>query len=171
MNILYYGVDNSPSTDGIKFGPYINLTLQQISIGIITNLIVFPPSILLVQMFRRIKRRKTHISELKLILNQNNLINSIDEEANNNEIKFKNPKKKSFELKFPWWFKFIAYAISFVFALVSLFFVVIKGIEFGDEKVTKWLSSLIISFLSSILLTQPLQVKNILVFRFFKLMH
>jgi hypothetical protein len=32
------------------------------------------------------------------------------------------------------------------------------GIEFGDEKVYKWLTSLIISVLSSILLTQPLQV-------------
>ena len=66
--------------------------------------------------------------------------------------------KRLFELKFPWWFKIIAYLIAFVFASVSLFFVIIKGIEFCDEKVTKWLTSLIISFLSSILLTQPIQV-------------
>ena len=37
-------------------------------------------------------------------------------------------------------------------------FVIIKGIEFGDAQVTKWLTSLIISFLSSILFTQPLKV-------------
>ena len=67
-----------------------------------------------------------------------------------------------FELRFPWWFKIFAYLLSMVFAGVSLFFVIIKGIEFGDEKATKWLTSLIISFLSSILLTQPLQV-NLLI--------
>ncbi len=41
---------------------------------------------------------------------------------------------------------------------VSATFVIIKGIEFGDEKCGKWLSSLLISFLSSVLITQPLQV-------------
>ena len=70
---------------------------------------------------------------------------------NNSKTKLKT-KKKSFELKFPWWFKIFAYMLSFLFAGVSLFFVVVKGIEFGDGKVTKWLTSLIISFLSSILL-------------------
>ena len=151
MNILYYGMDNSPSSDGLKIGPYINLTLQQISIGIITNLIDYLPSLLLVQLFKRIKRRRTHAFKLNKILNG----------ANANK-----PEKcrHKFELKFPWWFKIIAYFISFVFAAVSLFFVIIKGILFGDEKVAKWLTSLIISLLSSILLTQPLQVLKIVTF-------
>ena len=69
-------------------------------------------------------------------------------------------KKKKGELKFPWWFKIFAYLLSFAFAGVSLFFVIIKGIEFGDEKVQKWLTSLIISFFTSLLLTQPLQVAH-----------
>ena len=163
MNILYYGMDTSPSSDGVKIGPYINLTLQQISIGIITNLIVFPPSILLVQLFRRIKRRQTHLYKLKRILKENNL-NSIELKIENNSKLQSIKQKRSFELKFPWWFKIIAYFISFVFASVSLFFVVIKGIEFGDEKVTKWLTSLIISFFTSVLLTQPLQVIFIKIF-------
>jgi hypothetical protein len=41
---------------------------------------------------------------------------------------------------------------------VSSALVIIKGIEFGDEIVAKWLTSLIVSFLSSVLLTQPLKV-------------
>jgi hypothetical protein len=41
---------------------------------------------------------------------------------------------------------------------VSSALVIIKGIEFGDEIVGKWLTSLIVSFLSSVLLTQPLKV-------------
>ena len=155
MNILYYGMDNSSTQDGIKLGPYINLTMQQISIGIITNLIVFPPSLLLVQLFRRIKRRRTRLMKIKMTLKEQNF-----EFPDENEKKLKNKEKKSCELKFPWWFRIIAYTISFAIAGSCLFFVVLKGIEFGNEKVAKWLTSLIVSFLTSILLTQPLQVKT-----------
>ena len=149
MNIMYYGMDNSPNQDGLKIGP-VNLTLQQISVGIITNLIVFPPTLLLVQLFRRTKRRSSRLAKLKAILsgNEPNKLDAFDE---------KHPKK-SFELKFPWWFKIVAYVLSLLFATISVFFVIVKGIEFGNEKVTKWLTSLVISFLSSMLLTQPLQV-------------
>jgi hypothetical protein len=49
---------------------------------------------------------------------------------------------------------------------VSATFVIIKGIEFGDEKCGKWLSSLLISFLSSVLITQPLQVNFQILFFF-----
>ena len=158
MNIMYYGVmDEDDGTtgqyDGFKIGPYINLTLKQISIGVITNLIVFPPSFLLVQMFRRSKQKHSRLAKIKLMLSQNM------EKATNS-----NGKKKSFEVKFPWWFKIIAYVLSFAFAGVSLFFVIVKGIEFGDDKVTKWLTSLIVSFLSSVILTQPLQVILLTVF-------
>lgn len=33
-----------------------------------------------------------------------------------------------------------------------------KSVSFGDEKVQKWLTSLVVSILASVLLTQPLQV-------------
>jgi len=69
----------------------------------------------------------------------------------------KNKKKKK-SLTFPWWFKIIAYALSFIFMAVSSAVVIFQGIEFGDEKCGKWLSSLVISFFTSVLLTQPLKV-------------
>lgn len=59
---------------------------------------------------------------------------------------------------FPWWCKIIAYAISFVFAVTSTFFIVVKGITFGDDKCAKWLTSFVVSIITSVLLTQPLQV-------------
>jgi hypothetical protein len=65
-------------------------------------------------------------------------------------------RKKSFTL--PWWFKIIAYIASYACMTVSVFFIIVKGIEFGSEKVTKWLTSLLVSFLSSVLITQPAQV-------------
>ena len=159
MNIMYYGMaSSSDSTTGLKIGP-VNLTLEQLSVGIITNLIIFPPTLLLVQIFRRIKRKNPRINKLKKLLAENELCSI---ETQTEKSLGKKDKKSKFELKFPWWFKFIAYLISFVFASVSLFFVIIKGISFGNDKVTKWLTSLIISFFTSILLTQPLQVNNVL---------
>ena len=62
------------------------------------------------------------------------------------------------KISFPWWCKIGAYLLSFLFIGVSIFFILIKGIEFGDAKVAKWLTSLLISFLTSVLLTQPVQV-------------
>jgi len=62
----------------------------------------------------------------------------------------------------PWWCKIFAYVLSFACMFVSIFFIVIKGIEFGDEKVRKWITSLLVSFLTSVLLTQPIQVNTIL---------
>ena len=127
-------------------------------------MIVFPPTLLLVQLFRRTKRRHTRISKIKQILKENNLQNDqiIDEEGQQPaEAEIQDKKKKKSELKFPWWFKIFAYMLSFAFAAVSLFFTIVKGIEFGDEKVQKWLTSLLISFFTSLLLTQPIQVMSI----------
>ena len=43
-------------------------------------------------------------------------------------------------------------------AVVSIFFIIVRGIEFGDLKCQKWLTSLLSSFFSSILVIQPLKV-------------
>ena len=112
------------------------------------------------QLFRRTKRRHTRISKIKHILRVSHLKN----ENSIEEAKQIDKKKQKTEIKFPWWCKVFAYILSFAFAGVSLFFVIVKGIEFGDEKVQKWLTSLLISFFTSLLLTQPLQVTAFFVF-------
>ncbi len=55
-NILYYGTDTSTNPNALMIGPF-TLTPEQIGIGIMTNLIVFPPSFLLLQLFRRSRSR------------------------------------------------------------------------------------------------------------------
>jgi len=160
MNILYYGIDKSSNPAGLKVGP-LNLTPEQVGIGVITNLIIFPPSLLLVQLFRRSKRRKTRITKLRETLDALRVQDSL---GNSSKVGLKymktneKMKRKKRELKFPWCFKIFAYILSFAFASVCLFFIIVQGITFGDDKVSKWLTSLLISFLTSIFLTQPLQV-------------
>jgi hypothetical protein len=164
MNILYYGVDKTSNPDGLRVGP-LHLTPEQVGIGVITNLIIFPPSLLLVQLFRRSKRRKTRIAKLKETLKALRDQDQNSSSSSKNERKYTKSKKKR-ELKFPWWFKIFAYILSFLFASVCLFFIIVQGITFGDEKVSKWLTSLLISFLTSIFLTQPLQVSKSIKFLF-----
>ena len=125
-----------------------------------TDLISFPPTILLVEFFRRIKKRKTRIFKLKYLLEKYNLNNKKNAQVNLSKIKNKKILEVCLKYKFPWWCKFIAYFISFVFVGVSLFFIIIQGINFGNDKVQKWLSSILISIFTSILFTQPIKVKN-----------
>ena len=40
-----------------------------------TNLVIFPPTLLLVELFRRIKKRETRITALKKLLKNKNLLN------------------------------------------------------------------------------------------------
>ena len=61
---------------------------------------------------------------------------------------------------FPWWCVFIAYGLSVILAAVSLFFIIIRGIEFGDTKIQKWLTTLLSSFVSSVILVQPVKVSG-----------
>jgi hypothetical protein len=42
--------------------------------------------------------------------------------------------------------------------VIAAFFIIVKGIEFGNEKVLKWLTSFIISVVTSIFLTEPIKV-------------
>ena len=87
------------------------------------------------------------------------MINNRKEEMNLEKQKYSAIEKKIKSLRFPWWCKIIAYILSHILMAASSALVIIKGIEFGDQMVGKWLTSLLIAFLSSIFLTQPLKVR------------
>jgi hypothetical protein len=125
-----------------------------------TNLIVFPPSLLLMQLFRKSKRRTNELKKIKkknddfddITKQESNKKHSINDQTKNKKV----DEKRSFA--FPWWCKIIAYILSFMFIGISIFFIIVQGITFGDEKVQKWLTSFISSIISSIFLTQPIKV-------------
>jgi hypothetical protein len=74
-----------------------------------------------------------------------------------NDVDEKKSKVKS-SFAFPWWCIFITYGVCIILVGVSIIFIIARGIEFGDEKTQKWLTSILSGFFSSILLTQPLKV-------------
>ncbi|CAF4238484.1 unnamed protein product, partial [Adineta steineri] len=159
LNIMYYDLsteaktNNSTNTASLSFGSFY-LNSQQVIIGIVVELFALIPSLLLVQLFRRLQPRKKQISPLHQTLYK------IKPDLNINEEKF----KKKFSLSFPWWCIFIAYGLCIILVGLSIMFIIARGIEFGDDKTQKWLISILSGFFSSIFLTQPLKIIGLTIF-------
>lgn len=67
------------------------------------------------------------------------------------------PAKKK-RLSLPWWCSIIAWLLLWMTVGVCAAFVTFYGIMFQDDKCKKWISSMIVSFLTSVLFTQPIKV-------------
>ena len=77
------------------------------------------------------------------------------------------PHKKKKKCELPWWFRIIAWILLWIAVLVSAAFVTFYGIMFQDIKCKKWITSMLISFFTSIFLTQPIKVNSDIIFLFF----
>ncbi|NXR16871.1 PK1L2 protein, partial [Cinclus mexicanus] len=67
-------------------------------------------------------------------------------------------KKSSSPRRLPWWFVFIAWFLVAATSGVSGFFTMLYGLHYGKDNSIKWLISMVISFLESLFITQPLKV-------------
>ncbi|UJR19382.1 hypothetical protein I4U23_022512 [Adineta vaga] len=155
-NIMYYDLSNEAkvkTSTNLSFGSF-SITSDQILVGLISELISLIPSLLLIQMFRRLRSRHQRISPLEKVIPHYSL-------SNKNVTK---KKKKKCSITFPWWFIFIIYGLSFLSIIVSIFLIIARGIEFGDIKSQQWLISVLSSFFSSILLTEPIKILSLTIF-------
>ena len=69
-----------------------------------------------------------------------------------------NPSKKEKRFLLPWWCLIIAYVLSVLIIVTSVFFILIKCLSYRDEKARVWLGTMLTNFFASILLFQPLKV-------------
>jgi hypothetical protein len=114
------------------------------------------PSLFLVQVFRRLRSHRKQISSFRQALNQ--VKSSLQGNEPDEKKKMKSP------LKFPWWFIFIGYGLCAILVGISIFFIIARGIEFGDLKTQQWLTSILSGFFSSIILTQPVKTLCLAIF-------
>ena len=63
-------------------------------------------------------------------------------------------KKKNF----PWWCRIVAWSLLWTVTIMSAAFVTFYGISFADETCKKWITSMLLSLLMSIFVTQPFKV-------------
>ena len=66
MNIIYFDKDTSKSA-GLQLGPF-TISVSEILIGVLCTLITLPPTLLIVQLFRRSRRRETRSVKLKKLM-------------------------------------------------------------------------------------------------------
>ncbi|GBN97143.1 Polycystic kidney disease protein 1-like 2, partial [Araneus ventricosus] len=171
----YETTPEQPSPGAFKFGP-LSLSPEQIAVGLMSNLIVFPPSFVMIILFRKSRARELRPSHVNvalekqydkwrkmygLSLGRNVPKNSVpevhrprpsvDEEAHSGRL----PKKKCL---LPWWCAYLSWFLVIASVGSSVFFLWAYGLQFGNIRTGKWLTSMVISFLSSVLLTEPLKI-------------
>ncbi|CAF1124640.1 unnamed protein product [Adineta steineri] len=162
INIMYYDLSNEANASSethngaLSIGPFY-IAPQQIGIGIMVELFTFIPSLLIVQFFRRIQPRRqiAPIREALYKIQPSRKTSSEDIPA---------IKKKISSITFPWWCLFIAYGLSMIIIVISIFFIIVRGIEFGDVKTQQWLTSVLTGFFSSVIFTQPIKIICLAIF-------
>ncbi|XP_037093243.1 uncharacterized protein LOC119113030 [Pollicipes pollicipes] len=187
VNAMWYGlVPDQPGSSAIAFGPF-SFSPEQIGVGVMANLIVFPPSFLIVLLFRKSRPRRLKENRVEKAMTEQRARqrkegkfpeadeqsaapksappravdladrDGDDESLAESTVPEKRPeRKKPFSL--PWWCVYFGWLLTFGSMGASIFFLWAYGITFGNEKTTKWLTSLMISFFSSVLFTQPIKV-------------
>ncbi|XP_047740971.1 uncharacterized protein LOC108680604 [Hyalella azteca] len=172
VNAMFYQtVPDQPMSGGLNVGPF-TLTPEQMGIGLVSNLIVFPPSLLIVFLFRKARPRVLRESRIDAAIKRTvKKLNAkkIDKTGTGSKVPGssgdnmkKVERKKRFTL--PWWCSLVAWVLVAACLVVSVFFLFSYGIMFGQSKATKWITSLAVSFFSSVLLVQPLKIFLITIF-------
>ncbi|XP_059156486.1 polycystin-1-like protein 2 [Physella acuta] len=192
-NAMFYRTSTSgtgeTSSSSFSFGPF-SIAPEQIFIGVVSNLIVFPVNFLLIYLFRKARPHHKRPSRIDLAIkevienNKQASINDVKPEVSSIFSVSKTPtlpkdpyatdsrpptgmsyasteqltpkKKKKFEL--PWYFSIIAWILLWIVTLGSVVMVIFYGISFKDETCRKWITSLLVSFFTSVFITQPIKV-------------
>ncbi|XP_055877058.1 uncharacterized protein LOC106077240 isoform X2 [Biomphalaria glabrata] len=194
-NAMFYNTTSNKetATNSFSFGPF-SVSPEQIYIGVVCNLIVFPVNVLLIYMFRKSRPHHKRPSRIDLAIKEvteqskHASINDVKPEVSSIFSVSKTPtipkdpyrpstadtrpatgmsfgstnsltpkfKKKKFE--FPWYFQIIAWILLWIVTLGSVCMVIFYGISFKDDTCRKWITSLLISFFTSVFITQPLKV-------------
>lgn len=67
-------------------------------------------------------------------------------------------KKKKPKRKLPYWMKYFAWMLLVLTSFTAAFFVVLYGFQFGKDKSAQWISSMMISFVQDVFVSQPIKI-------------
>lgn len=133
-NAMFYQFDRE-TTDTFKFGPLV-LSWTQLKIGIQSSVIAIPANLLVIFIFRNTKRK-------------------ISNEEFNHGKKTKDSKTPGF---LPPFFVFVGWCVALLISLTGAAFTVFYSLQWGTEISNQWLTSILVSLVQDILVTQPIKV-------------
>ena len=70
----------------------------------------------------------------------------------------KRMKEKKTKKRLPYWMKYFAWVLLVLTSFTSAFFVVLYGFQFGKDKSAQWISSMMISFVQDVFVSQPIKI-------------
>ena len=134
-NAMFYQFDRTP-TDTFKFGPLV-MSWTQIKIGIQSSVIAIPANLVVVLIFRKTKQASPNTE--------------LDDTSENN-IRPKSPGC------LPPYFVYVAWCLSLLISLTAAAFTVFYSLMWGADISNEWLTSILVSLVQDILITQPIKV-------------
>ena len=147
---MWYETTTTDSTDkGIQIGP-IRLTYQQLFVSVMCSIIIIPPNLLIVNIFKRVRSRTSKVHIIEILRKM---------QGKGYESDTSNTRKSPFTL--PWWFVFVGYFLVLACVFVSGVFIVFYSLQWGTEKSTAWLLSIVLSFTETLFIVQPIKVSQI----------
>ncbi|XP_077993194.1 polycystin-1-like protein 2 [Glandiceps talaboti] len=148
-NAMFYKTDSEAKKmtfTWVRFGP-IQFSLQQIYIGTISTLVVFPVNAIIVTIFRKTKRSGGRVPVI---------FRRCCKRCTACQSEWQLPMESD-ECTLPYWCLYIGWIGVFLVTLTSAFFVIMYSMQWGAGKSADWLSSCITSFCESVLLIEPMQ--------------
>ncbi|KAK7471881.1 hypothetical protein BaRGS_00035465 [Batillaria attramentaria] len=175
--MFYKGEDSSSAAtaESLHYGPFV-MSYEQLYKGVMCNLIVFPASFFIITLFRKARpRHKANVTPTGTFDNSQvsvrfdnakmdrKSVNDVECGSGASSSMTSVPEnslatKKKKKLSLPWWCRLVAWFLLIACTVVSAFFVTAYGIMFGDDKSRKWITSLLVSFVMSVFITQPVKV-------------
>ena len=153
-NAMFYGVGEKTSSKMIIYLGNVRVNFTGVMIGIQSSIIIIPPSVIIIEIFRRLKPKKDKEEEKESILDDEE--KEIDSDRDRKPEPAKKPKKSS-GFMLPNWCQYIAYffvvASAGSSALVTFFY----SMMWGPKKSNEWLASMFTGFFQSILVVQPVK--------------
>lgn len=69
-----------------------------------------------------------------------------------------NGKEKKQKRRLPYWMKYFAWTLLVLTSFTAAFFVVLYGFQFGKDKSAQWISSMMVSFVQDVFISQPIKI-------------
>ncbi|XP_022079544.1 polycystic kidney disease protein 1-like 2 [Acanthaster planci] len=145
-NAMFYSLDSLEARPvcpafRLVLGPY-TLTSQQLYVGAISSLIVFPVNFLIIQIFRRARGAAETVS----------MNGKLVEFASRYGQAVSPPQQEG---ALPRWSVGIAWFLVVLSVVTGGFFVVLYSLQWGKKRSEAWLISMFMSLLESVLLVEP----------------
>ncbi|XP_069998872.1 polycystin-1-like protein 2 [Penaeus vannamei] len=171
LSAVWYDIaPEKPSTGGFFDLGAFSLSPEQGAVGLISLVAVYPVIQLIVVMFRCAEPWKRKLARSILARDRQRakqreemglgpeVDKGPDVEKGGGGASKKREKDSKQPFTLPWWFRVVAWLLVLAIIGLSVFFVWAYAMQFGAQKTSRWLTSLLVTFLASVLVIEPVMV-------------